>query len=77
MDRPHQPKKTGGFEKYEIDSAADSLIRAEEIRADSKLHPLAMRAVKAKAVAAERAASIRKKLAAAFPNPNRKETKGS
>ena len=67
IDQPSQPKKIGGFEKYEIDSAADTLIRAEEIKADMKLFPLAMKAVKTKATAAEKAASVRKKLADAFP----------
>ena len=30
-------KKIGGFDKYEVESAADTLIRAEEIRLQPKL----------------------------------------
>lgn len=59
-------KKIGGFAEYEIDSAADTLIRAEEVKADKKLYPLAMKKVKEKAKAATKAAEIKQKLADVF-----------
>lgn len=62
-----RPKKINGYDHYEIESAADSLIRAEEIRNNPKLYPLAMKEVQKKAAAAQQAANVRKKLAAAFP----------
>ncbi len=45
-------KKIKGYEKYEIESAADSLIRAKEIINDKKFYPLVKAELKRKAEAA-------------------------
>jgi len=42
-------------DQWEIDSAAESIIRAQEIRADKKLWPKVQKALRKKAEAAHRA----------------------
>lgn len=49
-------KKVDGYEKYEIESAARTLIEAKEIEGDSKLYPLAKKQLKKQAAAALAAA---------------------
>ena len=46
------PEKIGGFERYEVENAADSLIRAEEIRLQPKLFGVAKKFVIRKRMAA-------------------------
>ena len=48
-----KPKKIAGFEKYEVESAADTLIRAEEIRLQPKLFKAARGLVLRKRVATQ------------------------
>jgi len=58
-------------EKWEIESAAESVIRAEEIKADKKMWPKVQKELKRKAAAARRAAlatSVGKKLKDTFPS---------
>lgn len=45
-------KKIDGFERYEVENAADTLIRAEEIRLQPKLFKAARKFVIRKKVAA-------------------------
>ena len=59
-------KKIGGFERYEVESAANTLIRAKEIEMDKKLFPLAVKMVKEKANAALAVARAKKGLAETF-----------
>ena len=50
----HKNEKIGGFEKYEIESAFDTLTRAREILAnEKKVAAVRIYAEKAKAAAAE------------------------
>jgi len=67
-------KKIGGFERYEVESAADTLIRAKEIEQDKKLFPLAVKMVKEKADVAMAVARAKKGLAETFTStsPRRK-----
>lgn len=58
--------KHNTHDKFEIENAADSLIRAEEVKADASLFKAAQAQVKKKATAAERAANIKRKLADTF-----------
>lgn len=58
-------------EKWEIESAADAIIRAEEIKADKKMWPKVQKELKRKAAAAKRAAlvnQVRGKMQKAFPD---------
>jgi len=48
-------KKINGFEKYEIESAARTLIEAEEIRRKPKLYVLAKKEVQRQIVAGQAA----------------------
>lgn len=57
--------------KWEIESAADTLIRAAEIRSDKKLYPKVKRELKRKAAVAHRAAleaRVAGKMREAFPD---------
>lgn len=45
-------KKIDGFDKYEVENAADTLIRAEEIRLQPKLFKVARKFVVRKRIAA-------------------------
>lgn len=47
-----EPKKIDGFEKYEVENAADALIQAEEIRLQPKLFKVARKFVIRKRMAA-------------------------
>lgn len=58
-------------DKWEIESAADAIIRAEEIKADKKMWPRVQKELKRKAAAARRAAlvnQVRGKMVKAFPD---------
>lgn len=52
VEAPESPKKIDGFEQYEIDSAARTLLEAEEIKMNPKLmkHVLKQLAKKKKAI---------------------------
>ena len=64
-------KKINGFEKYEIESAAEALMRAIKIRKDPKLFPLAQKA--AAKIAKEAAdVALEKKVAAKLVQTFRK-----
>jgi len=54
----HVKKKK--YDEWDIKSAADSLIRAQEIRQDKVLYPLAKKALAAKVKAANDAARVAK-----------------
>ncbi|MFA5152424.1 MAG: hypothetical protein WC554_07705 [Clostridia bacterium] len=62
-------KKINGFSEYQIEDAARTLIRAEEIRNDKKLFPLAQKELVKQAQAAADAAvenKVSKKLKETF-----------
>ena len=64
--KPCEPEKIDGYEKYEIESAADTLIRAQELQKDAKLYKLACAKLQERADAANAAvteANIEKKAA--------------
>ena len=48
------------YDSWEVDNAAGDLIRAEEIRQDPVLYPLAKKALKKKVAAAKKATLIAK-----------------
>ena len=68
----HEPKKIDGFDKYEIESAAHTLMESIEIRKKPKLLALAKKEALKQAKLAEEAA-LEKKVAAkmtqTFGNP--------
>ena len=47
-----KPEKIDGFDKYEVERAADVLIQAEEVRLDPKLFKAAAKLVARKRLAA-------------------------
>jgi len=56
-------KKIGGFDKYEVESAARTLIEAEGIKVKPKFFAVVIKEVEKQAAAAQRAA-LEKKTAA-------------
>jgi len=51
-----KPKKIGGFDRYEVEGAARTLIEAQEIKAKPKFLAVVIKEVERQALAAERAA---------------------
>lgn len=51
-----RPKKIGGFDRYEVEGAARTLIEAQEIKAKPKFLAVVIKEVERQALAAERAA---------------------
>lgn len=69
-------KKIGGFDKYEVESAARTLIEAVGIKSKPKFFAVVKKEVKRQAVAAQQAA-LEKKVAAKLinldnPHPRKK-----
>ena len=64
--------KHNTHDKFDIESAARALIRAEEIKADKSLFIPAQKEVKKMAIAAQRAANIKQKLADTFADKKKK-----
>jgi len=50
------PKKIGGFDKYDVEEAARTLIRAQEIKAKPKFFAIVVKECEKQAEAAKRAA---------------------
>jgi hypothetical protein len=57
MNIKKQPKKYGKFEYFEIESAADAIIRAEEIKADPEKMKYVKECLKKRGEATEKAVS--------------------
>lgn len=67
-----RPKKIGGFDKYEVESAARTLIEAQEIKAKPKFLKVVIKEVERQAEAAKRAA-LEKQVAAKLISMKGKE----
>jgi hypothetical protein len=50
-----KPKKIDGFDEWEVNNAADTLIRAEEIKANKKLFNAASKVISKKLIAVQAA----------------------
>ena len=53
----NKPEMIDGIDKYKVENAAETLMRAQEIMADSKLKSAAMKILKKKKAATEKAVS--------------------